>query len=105
MDGKPSEYLTLTLKENGTGYFKNTEFIKYAGEEYCTFDYDIREKQYRIKNGSYQFVNLMNRSGNAGLCQMIQGVFKIFDKSNNKIDLKWVLTNEKTEQSMYFRKF
>jgi len=104
MRGKPINFQTLTLKKDGTGYFKNTEFEKQVGPEFCTFDYSVKSKKYIIKEGSYEYISITNMQGNSTLCQIINGVPKIINKGNNNIELKFMLTNEETQNNYYFRK-
>tara|TARA_B110000263_G_C15165536_1_gene444416 strand:- start:266 stop:745 length:480 start_codon:yes stop_codon:yes gene_type:complete len=104
MTGEAVKFQTLTLKDNGIGYFKNTEFEEYVGPEYCTFNYSIKDKYYKIKDGSYKYVSMTNYEGDNSLCQIINGILKIIEM-DNRIELKFVLTNEETSNDYYFRKF
>jgi len=96
--------LTLTLKENGTGYFKNSEPAQYGYEpEYATFKYNIMIGEYRIKDGNYKYINIYSVVDNIG--QIFTTLMWIIDIDNyGNISLRALTQSEELRQEYYLKK-
>ena len=54
-----NSFLSITLKDDGTGFLKNTEMNQYTNtDEFCRFNYVIKLEPYKIKDGKFNYISL-----------------------------------------------
>ena len=102
--GEKSSILSLTLKDNGTGFLENSEGYQYTKvKEYCTFDWAIYTGEYKIKDGEYEYVNFSMLSNNT-YDSFLNARWVIVQSDNGAIELKALTQSESFQDVINYRK-
>jgi len=103
-NGEVKSFLSLKLKDNGTGFLRNSEGYEYTGEyEFCTFDWEIAKGEYKIKDGTYDYVSISSLS-NGVYNNFLSNVWIIVESSNGAIELKPLTQSEELSDVLNYRK-